>query len=186
MKRDSLNHTLLNFFGEVNKLIIIAENRRTMNENGISVHDACFYSFETKCVDGKYVYTFKAHDEWKPEEEYLFIFSGVSSCVYAGENHSYILGSYVNSWYSLPSYPYESLASESLTKDENVELNQHGAWKNSFVRKEIRVWEHEIYTRPNNTAKLFKVVFALSTPAILEIECEELAVEKRSLTVCET
>ena len=160
-------------------MIITAENRRTINENGINVHDACFYSFETKCVDEKYVYTFKAHDEWKPEEEFLFVFSGVTSCVYTGENHSYILGSYVNSWYSLPSYPYESLASDSLTKDENEELNQHGAWKNSFVRKNIRVWEHEIYTHPNNTANLYKVIFVLSTPAILEIECEELVVEKR-------
>ena len=159
-------------------MVITAENRRIINENAINVHDACFYLFETKCINEKYYYTFKASDEWKPEEEFLFVFSGVTACVYTGERHSYILGSYVNSWHTLPSFPYGALASASLTKDEIEELDQHGAWKNSYVRKSIRVWEHELYCRPNSQAMLFKVVFCLSTPAVLEIECEKLAVEK--------
>jgi len=161
-------------------MIVTAENRRTINENDISVHDACFYSFKVECVDEKYVYTFKAHDEWKPEEEFLFIFSCVTSCLYTGENHSSILGCYVNSWYSLPSHHPNTLTFNSLTKDENEEINQHGIWKNNNIRKNIRIWEHEIYTQPNNESQLFKIVFHFSTPAFLEIECEELIVEKRN------
>lgn len=99
--------------------------------------------------------------------------------MYTGENYSDVLGSYVNSWYSLPSYPYGSLASDSLTKNEITELDQHGIWKNNNIRKNIRVWEHELHFLPKNTLKLFKTVFFFSTPAFLEIECEKLVFEKR-------
>ena len=165
--------------GMILKMIITAENRNIIKKNEINIHDACFYSFEIKYTDEKYYYTLKAHDEWNLEEEFLFVFSGVSSCMYTGENYSDVLGSYVNSWYSLPSYPYGSLASDSLTKNEITELDQHGIWKNSNIRKNIRVWEHELHSIPKNTLKLFKTVFFFSTPAFLEIECEKLVFEKR-------
>lgn len=159
-------------------MVITNENRHCINDKELSIHDACFYSFETKFIDGKYHYTFKANDEWRPEEEFLFIFSGVTSCIYTGENHPYILGSSVNSWYSLPSHPYGTLASISLEKEEAEELDQHGIYKNSNIRKNIFVWEREYKSCIENTAKPFKVVFFFPTPSFLEVECEKMVFEK--------
>lgn len=161
-------------------MIITYENRNAINNSELSanVHDACFYSFETRYTNGKYYYIFTASDGYEPEKELRFCFTGVTSCIYTGENHSYILGGYINSWYTLPSYPYSELASDSLTGDEIKELEQHGAWKINNIRKNIRIWEHEYCGQLKSVEKLFKVVFFLSTPAFLEIECEKLMIEK--------
>ncbi len=110
------------------------------------------------------------------------IFSGVTSCIFTGENRTSLLGESINSWYSLPSYPYGALATTFLTKEEMEELNQHGIYKNNNIRKNIRIWEHTYNISPEKTEKLFKVVFFFSTPAFLEIECEKLLVEKFSET----
>ena len=163
-------------------MVITCENRCFINGNELNVHDTCFYSIETKYIDGKYYYTFKANAKRKLEEEILFIFSGVTSCIFTGENHTSLLGESINSWYSLPSYPYGALATAFLTKEEMEELNQHGIYKNNNIRKNIRIWEHTSNISPEKSEKLFKVVFFFSTPAFLEIECEKLLVEKFSET----
>lgn len=41
-------------------MVITCENRCFINGNELNVHDTCFYSIETKYIDGKYYYTFKA------------------------------------------------------------------------------------------------------------------------------
>ena len=78
-------------------MVITCENRCFINGNELNVHDTCFYSIETKYIDGKYYYTFKANAKRKLEEEILFIFSGVTSCIFTGENHTSLLGESINS-----------------------------------------------------------------------------------------
>jgi len=163
-------------------MVITYENRGFINGNELDIHDACFYSIETKFIDGKYRYTFKANSEWTSEKKILFVFSGVTSCIFTGENYTNLLGKSINSWYSLPSYPYGTLADTLLTKEEMEELNQHGIYKNNNIRKNIRIWEQSYNICLEKTEKLFKVVFFFSTPAFLEIECEKLLVEKISVT----
>lgn len=160
-------------------MIITFENRKQINNKELNalIHDACFYSFMTTYSNGKYSYDYRASVGCEPEE-LSFSFSGVTSCIYSGENRSFILGSNVNCWYSLPSYPYNALPSDSLTKEEIKELEQHGAWKYNNVRKNIKIWEHEYCCQHENDEKLFKVVFFLSTPAFLEIECEKLVFKR--------
>ena len=158
-------------------MIITAENRKTISE--IDIHDACFYSLEAKCINGRYDYVFKASDEWKPEEEFLFVFSGVSSCVYTAEHHLYILESYVCTWYSLPCCSNDLPHSELLTKDEIEELEQHVFYKERNLKRDIRHWEFEHDRHSESVKRSFRIVFFLSTPiAYLEIECEELIIEK--------
>ena len=163
-------------------MIVTAENRKDVSDDVLNVHDAEFYSIEVKCLNDRYTYTFKAHDEWRTEEEFLFIFMGVYSCRYLGERLSYLLGSNAHGWYSLPCYPSRqgpSLPSD-MTEDEWEELNNHAIYQKKNIRENIRFWEHELFpAKP--TEKLFKVVFFLSTgPGYLEIECEKLIAEKVS------
>ena len=158
-------------------MIITSENRNDIDK--INVHDACFYSFETKLVGEEYCYTFKAYDEWLPEEEFLFVFSGIRSSAYTAERYSYILGSYVNSWYSLPCRQVDSFPPEPFTEDEIRELHQHYSYKGNSLKEDVRYWGREYKSRSKKNESLFKIVFFLSTPiAFLEIECEELRVEK--------
>ena len=174
-------------------MTITVKNRKDINnkELNTSVHDACFYSLKTTYTNGKYYYDFMASDGYEQKEAFLFCFTGVTSCIYTGENHSYLIGGSINSWYSLPSYPANELASWSLTENELKELEQHGAWKTNSIRKNIKMWEHEysgqleslekLFKKPGSPEKLFKVVFFLSTPAFLEIECEKLVFKRTKL-----
>lgn len=73
-------------------------------------------------------------DKWNPEEEFIFIFSDVTSCIYVGETHFNILKESINSCYSLPGYPYGTLPSFFLSEKEMEELNQHGIYKNTNIR----------------------------------------------------
>jgi len=160
-------------------MIITNDNRKSINNKEQSIHDAFFYLFENKYVDGKYYYTLRADGGWKHEEEFILVFSGVTSCKYIGERHSNILGNRVNSWYSLPSYPYGSLASDTLSKKEIEEIEMHGIYKNYNIRDKICVWEHELSGSSVSTDKLFRIVFFFPTPAFLEIECETLEFDKK-------
>lgn len=39
-------------------MVITCENRCFINGNELNIHDACFYSIETKFIDGKYYYSY--------------------------------------------------------------------------------------------------------------------------------
>ena len=152
-------------------------NRRMIDDNELDVHDARIFSIEKSLIDGMFLYTLKANKE-EETEDFIFNFSGVTSCLFTGENHIRVLGESINSWYSLPSYPYDGLPASFLTKDELEELNQHGIYKNDNIRKNIRILEQDQNTYVGKPGILFKVVFFFSLPAFLEIECENMRVEK--------
>ena len=173
-------HILQFIFRGGDQMTFTYKNRKDINREELVtlVHDACFESFTTAYENGKYCYELRANIRGEWEEKYVFHFEGVSSCLYTGENHSYILGGAINCWYSLPGSSYNGLDWDSLTGDEMREWEQHGTWKINNIRRNIRLWEHEYSALPESTEKSFKVVFFLSTPAFLEVECEELLFEK--------